>query len=101
MEFNCRSRLFGPKALLLVSFLGEACETSASWLNYETDVREVTELLWPKLNDAKMEGGLEVRILRKALGSSIVRGRSECNIGSGKGFVDALNYAYLGMALIF
>ena len=62
---------------------------------------EVTELLWPKLNDIKMEGGLGVRILRKALGSSIVRGRSECDIGFGKGFVDALNYLYLEIALLF
>ena len=62
---------------------------------------EVTELLWPKLNDIKIEGGLGDMILRKALGSSIVRGRSECDIGFGKGFIDALNYLYLEIALIF
>ena len=64
-------------------------------------MREVTELFWPKLNDIKMEGGLGVRILRKALGSSIVRGRSECDIGFGKGFADALDYLCLEMALLF
>ena len=74
---------------------------SSRWLDYGTDMREATESLWPKPNDIKTEGGLRIRILRKALGSSIVRGRSECDIGFGKGFVNALNYLYLEMALLF
>jgi hypothetical protein len=37
----------------------------------------------------------------KALGGSIFRGRFECDVGFDKGFIDALNYLYLEVALLF
>ena len=32
---------------------------------------------------------------------SIFRGRFECDVGFGKSFIDALNYLYLEVALLF
>jgi len=54
VESYCQSRLFGPKAHLLVSFFGKVCETSGRWLNYGAENCsgiKVLRLPWPGISE--------------------------------------------------